>query len=82
MVERLCSCQMPWIEGEFRRWASLPPDGSSKPITDRVVTCFLLSQRGKLCSAALSHAALQKKCADLPVRLENASVKKQILRQN
>ncbi len=26
MVERLCSSKVPWIVGEFRRWASLPSD--------------------------------------------------------
>ncbi len=40
MVERLCSCKVPWIVGEFRRWASLPSDVPIKTSLIRAVTQF------------------------------------------
>lgn len=40
MVERLCSTKLPWIVGEFRRWASLPSDVPIKSDVQRDVIIF------------------------------------------
>ena len=53
MVERLCSCKVPWIVGEFRRWASLPSDVPIKSGAQRDVINFRRSD--------LENSALQQK---------------------